>query len=140
VGGGKALGGLLDGELAHGPLVHKLRAGPKGQAQHHVGQIHRLTPRARADLDKGHVDQQQPAVTDQQIGRLDVAVGQTGLPQLPDDGEAVVNDLVVDVGLTKLGGPGEELGDQQILPLRGQLDDPVRSGAGSPARYSFCRA
>jgi hypothetical protein len=33
-------------------------------------------------------------VADQQVGRLDVAVGQPGVPQLADDAEAVVDRLV----------------------------------------------
>jgi hypothetical protein len=54
--------------------------------------------------------------------------------------EAVVDHLGVDGGLAQLGGAGEELGDQQVLPLRGELDEPVRPGRGRPARWSLCRA
>ena len=93
-----------------------------------------------AELNEGDVDQQQPAVADQQVGRLDVAVGQPGVPQLADDAQPVVDHLVVDLGLAQLGGAGEELGDQQVLPLRGQLHDPVGPGEGSPARYSLWSA
>jgi hypothetical protein len=105
-----------------------------------ASQVDGLPPGAGAGLDEGHVDQQQAAVPDQQVGRLDVAVGQPGRPQPPDDRQAVVDHLVVDGGLAQLGGPGEELGDQQVLPFRGQLDEAVRVGLGSPARYSFWRA
>jgi hypothetical protein len=59
-------------------------------------------------------------------------VGQPGRPQLPDDRQAVVDHLVVDGGLAELGRPGEELGDQQVLALRGQLDDPVGPRGGQP--------
>jgi len=72
------------------------------------------------------------AVANQQVGRLDVAVGQAGLPQPPDDSQAVVNDALVDLGLAQLGGAVEELGDQQVLPLRGELHEPVGPGSGEP--------
>jgi hypothetical protein len=123
--GGERLGDLLDRELAQGPGVDQLRVAAQGQAQHHVGQVDGLAPRARVCLDEGDVDQQHAAVTDQQVGRLDVAVGQAGVPQLADDRQAIVDHLLVDLGLAELGGAGEELGDQQILPFRGQLDHPV---------------
>jgi hypothetical protein len=84
-----------------------------------------LAPRSGADLGEEHVDQQQPVVADQQVGRLDVAVGQAGVPQLADDPQAVVDDLVVDLGLAQLGRAVEELGDQQVLTLGGQLHDPI---------------
>ena len=70
------------------------------------------------------------ALADQQVGRLDVAVGQPGVPQLADDAEPVVDHLLVDLGLAELGGAGEELGDQQVLPLGGQLHEPERGRAG----------
>ena len=91
----------------------------------------------RAEFGEGHVDQQQVAVADQQVGRLDVAVGQAGVPQLADDAQAVVDHALVDLGLAQLGGPGEELGDQQVLPLRGQLHDPVGSWGGQPGQIQL---
>jgi hypothetical protein len=132
-GGRKPLGDLLDRELPQGPLVDLLGAGPQGQAQHHVGQVDGLPPGARPGLDEGHVDHQQAAVTDQQVGRLDVAVGQAGVPQLADDAEAVVDHLVVDLGLTKLGGAGEELGDQQVLGMVTPRATPTSTSAGPSA-------
>ena len=39
---------------------------------------------------------------------------------------------VVDVGLADLDGAVEELGDQQVLPLRGDLHDPERVRHGQP--------
>jgi predicted ATPase len=74
-----------------------------------------LAPGGRADLGEEHVDEQHAAVADQQVGRLDVAVGQPGVPQLADDAKAVVDHLVVDLGLAQLGRAGEELGDQQAV-------------------------
>ena len=93
-----------------------------------------------AQLDEGDIDQQHLAVADQQVGRLDVAVGQPGLPELADDLEAVVDDLVVDLGLAELGGAVEELGDQQVLAFGGELDHPVGSGVGRPASRHSRRA
>ena len=84
-GGGEGLADLGHAELAQGPLVDPFGLGPQRQAQHHVGQVDGLAPRAGADLGEGHVDQQQMAVADQQVGRLDVAVGQAGVPQLADE-------------------------------------------------------
>jgi len=61
---------------------------------HHVGQVDGLPPGTGAGLDEGDVDEQQAAVADQQVGRLDVPVGQPGVPQLADDAKAVVDRLV----------------------------------------------
>ena len=57
------------------------------------------------------------AVADQQVARLDVAVRQPGVPQLADDLQAVVDDTVADFGVAELYRAGEELGDQQVLPV-----------------------
>ena len=118
-GGGEPLGDLLHRELNQGPLVHSFGARAQGQTQHHVGQIDGLAPGAGPGLDEGDIDQQHAAVADQEVGRLDVAVGQAGVPQLSDDAQAVVDDLGVDLGLAELGGTVEELRDQQVLPLGG---------------------
>src|ERR687896_616208 len=98
-GGREPLGDLLNGEVLEGSAVDPLGAGAQGQTEHHVGQVYGLAPRRGAGLDEGHVDQQHAAVADQQVGRLDVAVGQPGVPQLADDPQAVVDDGVVDLGL-----------------------------------------
>jgi hypothetical protein len=79
---------------------------------------------------KATVDQQHAAVADQQVGRLDVAVGQAGVPQLADDAQALVDDLLVHLGLAELLGAVEELEGDQVLALRGQLDDPVGGRRG----------
>ena len=83
-------------------------------------------------LHEGDVDQQQAAVADQQVGRLDVAVGQAGVPQPPDDPQAVVDHAIGDLGLAQLHRPVEELGDQQVLPFGGELHEPERGRAGQP--------
>ena len=77
------------------------------------------------------------AVADEQVGRLDVAVGQAGVPQLADEQQAVVDDAVVDLGLAELGGVGDELGDEQVLPLGAELDEPVRAGRGQPGEMQL---
>jgi hypothetical protein len=45
-----------------------------------------LAPRAGMQLGEEHIDQVQLAAADQQVGRLDVTVGEVGVPQLADDG------------------------------------------------------
>jgi hypothetical protein len=110
-GGGEPLGDLLHRELAQGPLIDHLGAGAQGQTQHHVGQVHGLAPGGGAEFDEGHVDQQQPPIADQQVGRLDVTVSQPSLPELADDLEAVVDHALGDFGFAQLDRVGEELGD-----------------------------
>ena len=129
-GGGERFADLGDGELAQCPLVDELRIGAQRQAQHHVGEVDGLAPWARAGLDERHVDQQQVAVADQQVGRFDVAVGKPGIPQLADHCQAVVDDAVVDVGLAEFGGMVEELGDEQVLAFRGELHEAIGAGGG----------
>ena len=131
-GGSERLRDLRHGEELQRPLVDNLGAAAQRQAQHHVAQVDRLAPRCRAHLGEGDVDQQQAAVTDQQVGRLDVAVGQSSVPHLANDQQPVVDDLLVDRGVAQLRRPGEELGDQQVLPVRGELDEAVRRRARQP--------
>ena len=78
------------------------------------------------------------AVADQQVGGLDVAVGQPGIPQLADDAEAVVDHALVDLGLAQLDRPVEELRHQQVLPLGGELDHAVgpRGGQAGVATHA----
>ena len=66
------------------------------------------------------------AVLHEQVGRLDVAMGDAGVPQLADQREALVDDLVVDLGVADLDGAVEELGDEHVLALGRQLDDADR--------------
>ena len=69
---------------------------------------------------------QQRAVADQQVRRLDVAVGQADLPHPADDGSPwSMTPSSISASPISLGAV-EELGDQQVLPLRGDLDDPER--------------
>jgi hypothetical protein len=86
------------------------------------------------DLGEEHVDQVQLAVADQQVGRLDVAVGQVGVPELADDGQALVDDGVVDLGLADLLAPS--MNSKTIRYSRSGVSSatPYGSGLGSPAR------
>ena len=68
-----------------------------------------------------------------QVGRLDVAVGEAGVPEPADEREALVDDLVVDLGVADLDGAVEELGDEQVLALGRQLDDAERRRGRDPA-------
>src|SRR4029453_5091886 len=83
-------------------------------------------------LNEGAVDQQHTALADQQVGRLDVAVGQPRLPQPPDDSQAVVDEAPIALAPPPLDGPAEEPGDQQVLPRRGELHEPEGHRAGEP--------
>ena len=49
------------------------------------------------DLDEGDVDEQHVPVADEEVGRLDVAVGEPGVPEPAHDQQALVDHLVVDV-------------------------------------------
>ena len=65
-------------------------------------------------------------VAHEQVGGLDVAVREPGVPELADEREALVDDLVVDLGVADLLRVVEELGDEQVLARRRELDDAVR--------------
>ena len=91
-GGGERLGDLVGREQAQGPVVDPLAVGPHGEDEHHVGQVDGLPPRRRSHLRERHVDEQQLAVADQQVGRLDVAVGQAGVPEPAHEQQSLVDD------------------------------------------------
>ena len=90
------------------------------------------------DLGEEDVDQQQVTVTDEQVGRLDVPVGQPGVPQIANEREAVVDDPVVDVGLTEFDRAVEELGYQQILSLGGEFRESIGSRCGQAGQVILC--
>ncbi len=50
--------------------------------------------------------------------------------------EALVDDVVVDLGVADLGGAVDELGHQQVLPLRGDLHDAERARHRQPGVVS----
>ena len=62
--------------------VDALGVGAHGEDEHHVGEVDRLPPRRRPHLRERDVDQHELAVADEQVGRLDVAVGEAGVPEL----------------------------------------------------------
>ena len=54
------------------------------------------------------------------------------VPELADQQQALVDHVVVDVGVTQLDRAGEELGDDHVLALGSDLHDSVRLGRGDP--------
>ena len=68
-------------EPAKGGLVHATGLGPERQDQHHVREIYRLPPRGGTDLAEESVDQKDTAITHEQVGRLDVPVRDTCIPE-----------------------------------------------------------
>jgi hypothetical protein len=90
-----------------------------------------LAPWRGPQLGERDVDQHDVAVPHHQVRRLDVAVGEPGVPQQPHEMQPFVDQSVVDSGcLAELRRIFEELGDQQVLPLRRQFDEAVRLRAG----------
>jgi hypothetical protein len=83
-------------------------------------------------LSEEGVDEPDMTVLHEEVGRLDVAVGQPGLPEAPDDRQPLVDDGVVDRDLADLPGAVEEFGDEQILPFRAELDAAERLGHRHP--------
>ena len=69
---------------------------------------------------------------DHEVARLDIAVGDPGVPQLADHCQPLVDDRVVDLGLADFDSVFEELGDQQVLTLGGDLHDAVGPGGADP--------
>ena len=115
-------------------LVHALHVGPQREDEHHVGQVDCLTPRTRAHLCEGRVDEEKSLLAHQKVGRLDVAVGETGVPELTDDQQSLVDDGVIDFCLTDFVRTVEELRHEQVLALRRDLYDPVGLRYGKVTR------
>ena len=71
-----------------------------------------------------------PAVADQQVGRLDVAVGEAGVPQAADDPQPVVDDPVVDLdlGLAELIAPSKN--SKVIRYSRSGVISTIPNGSG----------
>jgi hypothetical protein len=61
-------------------------------------------------------------------------VGEVGVPEPADDTQTLVDDGVVDLGLTDLGGAVDELEDDQVLRSGVRSATPNGSGLGRPAR------
>ena len=132
-GGGELLGDLLHREQV--PLVDHLQL--TSRARHSIMLARSTARRAMGQvrLDEGDVDHHHPAVADQQVGRLDVAMGQAGVPQPADDPEALVDDRLVHLGLAELLGVLEELEGDQVLALGGERR-PHRAPAWAASRSS----
>ena len=90
--GGERLGDLVGREEPQRALVHAVGVGAHREHEHHVGEVDGLAPRRRAHLREGDVDEQQVAVADEQVGGLDVAVREPGVPELADQRQALVDD------------------------------------------------
>src|SRR5215831_10606701 len=112
-GGGERLSEFIGREVVERAAVHPRRVRAYGKNQHHVAEVDRLSPWRGTDLGEEDVDQQQLPAADHEVPRLDVAVRDAGIPELPDEQQPPVDDFVIDLGLADLDGTGEELGDEQ---------------------------
>ena len=59
-------------------------------------------------------------------------MGEPGVPQPADQQQPLVDHAVVDIGVAYLDRIFEELGDQHVLALGGDLHDPVRLRRADP--------
>ena len=84
------------------------------------------------DLGERRVDEQQPAVADEQVRRLDVAMCESGLPEPAHQVESLVDDAVVDVGVPDFAGSIEEFHDHEVFTFRGDLHDADGFGDRQP--------
>ena len=125
-GRGERLGDLLGREVPQRVFVHAGRVALQREDHHHVREVHGLAPGRGPHLDEEDVDQPQLALLDHQVGGLDVPVGETDVPHPPDELETLLDHVVGDVDVADLDGVVEELHHDHVLPLRRDLDDPVR--------------
>ena len=72
------------------------------------------------------VDDREVAVAYEEVGRLDVPMGEPGVPHPPHDLQAFVDDRVVDLGVAELDRPVDERRDEHVLTFGRQLDDAHR--------------
>ena len=131
-GGGERLAEFGRGEVAQRLLVDPVGVGAHRENQHHVAEVDGLPPRRGPHLDEGHVDEQQLAVADHEVARLDVPVRDARVPELADQLKPLGDHLIADIGVADLDGAVEELGDDHVLALGGDLHDPVRPGRADP--------
>ena len=78
------------------------------------------------------VDEQHVVVPDQDVGGLDVAVGDPRVPPPPHHAQSVVDDLVAYLGVAYFLSAIEELHHDQVLSFRRDLDEAVGAGRGQP--------
>ena len=57
-------------------------------------------------------------IDDEQVRRLEVAVRQARVPELADEVQPLVDEVVVHLGVPQGVRAGEELGDEQVLAAR----------------------
>ena len=93
----------------------------------------------RADLPEGRVDQPCGLVADQDVGRLDVAVGHPRHPHPVDDLQRVVDQGLVDLDVADLLASLQELGDQHVLRLGVSSTNPSDLAVGIPASLRTLR-
>jgi hypothetical protein len=59
-------------------------------------------------------------------------MGESLVPHLADDQQPVINDRIVDRGVSQFRRAGEELGEQQVFPVWCELDEAVGLRARQP--------
>ena len=117
---------LLGAEVFERFVVDTLGVGSNGKNEHHVRQVDGLAPGRRPHLRERGIDEEQLAIAHHEVPGLDVAMGNAGVPELPEHIEALIDDLVVDDRFSDLDGALEELHHHHVFALRRDLDDAVR--------------
>ena len=117
---------LLGAEVFERLVVDALGVGSNGKNEHHVRQVDGLAPGRRPHLRERGIDEEQLAIAHHEVPGLDVAMGNAGVPELPEHIEALIDDLVVDDRFSDLDGALEELHHHHVFALRRDLDDAVR--------------
>ncbi len=129
---GEPLGDLVGREDRRRSRVHPVRVGAQREAEHHVRQVDGLAPRRRPHLQSRDVHELQVATDDQEVRRLQIAMGEPRVPEMPNEFESSVDHGVIHVGVAEVPASLEELRDEHVLEVRGQLDDAVRSRDADP--------
>ena len=124
-GGGEPLRDLIGREDRRRSRVHPVRVRAQRQAEHHVREIDGLAPRRRPHLQSRDIHELEVALHHQEVRRLEIPVSEPCVPEMPDEVEALVDHGVVHVRIAEVPAPFEELRDEHVLAVRGQLDDAV---------------
>ena len=134
-GGGEALRDLLHAELQPGSFVDLLGVRAQREAQHHVGEVDGLSPWRGTQLGEGDVDDEDflPSRTIRLAGLMSrwamPASHRSRMTRSPSSISASF-----DLGLAQLDRALEELGDQHVLALGRELDEPEGVAAGYARR------
>ena len=140
-GGGERLGDLVDGELPQRPLVDlfgRWTAAPGTSIM--LARSTAWRHGRRAELGEAtSMSSSRPSRTSRLAGLMSrwARPASHSLRTMRRPSSMM---RVVDLGLAELDGAVEELGDQQVLPLRGELDEAVRLRAGQPGRAASARS